>query len=230
VEWLRSCYRSTWRLFRGSNETTAGRFYFSPPGTPHYPGFHNFGSRNWTSDERDPPPALGETDQSPRPYDKGTQTTGSIPVVVVGDPVCVEMGDTLPLPNFNPPRTFAGGIDSRCWLAVGRTPPIDKQLPGAGGDVEGASSESNGPHSSSAAGGDVEGGASISYPATAYAAAGGDVEGGASISYPATAYAFAGGDVEGASSESSGTLTTGQAAGGDVEGVTFSWTHIVSET
>jgi hypothetical protein len=148
-------------------------------------------------------------------------------VVVVGDPVCVEMGDTLPLPAFNPPRTFPGGIDSRCWVAVGRVPPIDLTLPAAGGDVEGGASESNGPHSSSAAGGDVEGGASLSFPATAYAAAGGDVEGGASISYPATAYAAAGGDVEGGTSESSGTTATGHATGGNVESGSFTWTHVV---
>jgi hypothetical protein len=231
VEWLRSCYRSTWRLFRNAPDVlTPGRYYFSPEGTPHYPGLHHFGSRNWTSDERDPEPALGETSLSPRPYEKGNQTTGSIPVALVGDSVCVGLGDLLPLPTFSPARTLAGGIDSRCWLAVGRVPPIDITLSSAGGDVEGGTSESYGDHSSEATGGDVEGGSSISFPATAYAATGGDVEGGSSISFPATAYAATGGDVEGGSSDSSGTLVTGQATGGDVEGGSFTWAHVVVDT
>lgn len=48
---MRSCYSSTWRLFEGSTIETPGRYVFAPADTPFYPGWHLYGSRDWTNDE-----------------------------------------------------------------------------------------------------------------------------------------------------------------------------------
>jgi len=95
VEFLRSCYRSKWRLHRDADILTAGRYYFVPPGTPHYPGLHNLGSRNWTTDEREPVPALGEWDGPQFWYNGVTPKPLPLPVLV-GDADCVRFGERLP--------------------------------------------------------------------------------------------------------------------------------------
>ena len=125
VDFLRSCYESTWRLFSNDPRTTAGRYYFSDPDAPHYPGLHNFGSRNWTSDEREPPPALGETDQIHRPYSKGGLPIPRPPAVRLGDQACIEQGERFPLPMLD--RFFVAGIDSRCY-PIGLAPPAPSDL------------------------------------------------------------------------------------------------------
>jgi hypothetical protein len=116
VEWLRACYSSEWRLFAGSTQTVRGRYYFSPPGTPHYPGPHNYGSRIWISDERDPLPVLGDVGQGTPPFYKGTRPIQVAPARLVGDAACIEQGDRLPLPVIT--RQLMAGQDSRCFAGV----------------------------------------------------------------------------------------------------------------
>lgn len=112
VDWVRSCYLSRWRLFEGSNIETPGRYYFAPAGAPHYPGWHNFWSRNWTTDEFIPAPHLGELEGN-RPYSKGGLQTLYPPAVRLGSADCIENGERLPLPVLS--RHFIEGIDSRCY-------------------------------------------------------------------------------------------------------------------
>lgn len=104
VEWLRSCYSSAWHLFRDSPETLVpGRYYFSPPGTPFYPGQHNLGSRTWnpnqtaTDDDQFPigEPPLGESLSYPHRWQ-----SGALPAVVpnaaeLGHADCIANGDTV---------------------------------------------------------------------------------------------------------------------------------------
>lgn len=96
VEFLRSCYSSKWKIHRDSDQLTAGRYYFSPLGTPHYPGLHNFGSRVWVSDERDPLPALGEWDGAQTWFNGIAPRPLPLPILV-GNADCIEHG--LPLPD-----------------------------------------------------------------------------------------------------------------------------------
>jgi len=111
VEWLRSCYAGNWRLFQGSNATTRGYYYFSPVGTPHYPGLHNLGSRIWRNDDFQNPP-LGEA-EGPQAYRKGALAIPPPPAVLIGSAACIQSGDTLPLPLIS--RTLPAGVDSRCY-------------------------------------------------------------------------------------------------------------------
>jgi hypothetical protein len=123
VDFLRSCYSSNWKLFKGSSQLTPGRYFFNP-GAPHYPAPHNLGSANWTSQERDPPPLLGEQLTKPRPYFKGGLSVALPPAVLIGSADCLEHGDTLPVTAA---RSLVSGIDSRCWSSQGLpvpTPPV----------------------------------------------------------------------------------------------------------
>lgn len=95
VDFLRSCYSSAWRLVEGSNLETPGRFVFCPEETPHYPGWHNLGSRNWTTDERDPEPTLGEVTSYKQKWFRGA---GPIPfpsAVLIGTAQAVEAGQLV---------------------------------------------------------------------------------------------------------------------------------------
>lgn len=72
VEWVRSCYESEWRLFRDDPEMrTRGRYYFSPPGTPHVSTMHNFGSRNWVDRNNGVEQGLGENLDTPQKWNRG---------------------------------------------------------------------------------------------------------------------------------------------------------------
>lgn len=119
VEWLRSCYANKWRLFRGRPDVlTPGRYVFAPEGTPHFPGWHNFGSKTWTTDERDPWPALGEAQSRPT-WTRGETFTNWPRAIVLGDLDCLQSGERTPLPLVNPPE-LVGGFDVRCF------PPADQ--------------------------------------------------------------------------------------------------------
>jgi len=114
VEWLRSCYRSKWRLFRGRPDVlTDGYYFFADTNTPFFPGLHQLGSRNWTTDERDPWPDLGEAQGRQR------WVTGKFPVarpdpILLGSADCIAGGDAYP-PGDS--RTFVAGVDTRCWTS-----------------------------------------------------------------------------------------------------------------
>lgn len=103
---MRACYKSKWRLTRGSDRLRSGFYYFSPEGTPFYPGSHNLGSRNWTSDEREPPPLLGEYDGSKSIYSGEPPAKRTLPVSV-GDPDCIANGERPGLPIISP-------VSARC--------------------------------------------------------------------------------------------------------------------
>ena len=115
---MRSCYSSEWRLFRGSENRTAGRYAFAAPGTPHYPGDHYLGSLNWVTTDRDGAnPPLGEWQRdaraSGRPWHNGA-FGGALPLpLVIGSAECLAQGETYPAPTSG--RVLINGVDSRCW-------------------------------------------------------------------------------------------------------------------
>jgi len=120
VEWLRSCYRGKWRLFKDRPDiVTAGRYVFAD-GKPHYPGVHNLGSANWMADEGvRPAGALGEVAYDG--WDNGMSAVALPPAGRIGDEGCIADGERWPLPVID--RTFPGGWDSRCWLLPLPMPP-----------------------------------------------------------------------------------------------------------
>ena len=96
VEWLRSCYRSKWFLPEtGAGVPIKGRYYFSAPGAPFYPDFHNFTSRNWTTSDAERDAPYGEQPG------KQTWDNGSWPVrfpdpKIVGSAACIADGQEDP--------------------------------------------------------------------------------------------------------------------------------------
>jgi len=123
VDWVRSCHRGTFRLFKDRPEIlTRGRFFFVPDDTPFLEGFHNYYSAEWTQDREVPytPPALGEDLEKRLGYSPGILGVLPLPdAVLVGSAKCVSEGDSYPPAVGVPPRRLIAGIDSRCWL----TPP-----------------------------------------------------------------------------------------------------------
>lgn len=95
MDWLRSCYSSAWRLIEGSDLETPGRFVFCPEETPHYPGWHNLGSRNWTSDEREPEPALGEVSSYKQRWFRGAGPAPFPSAVLIGNAQGVIAGELV---------------------------------------------------------------------------------------------------------------------------------------
>jgi hypothetical protein len=113
VDFVRSCYEGEWRLFADHPELkTKGRYVFAPDDTRHYPFPHNFGSRNWVTDERDPLPLLGDVTEGRAAYSNG-QPEGPIPgAAYLGTPDCIRYGESWPLPVIE--RDLTTGFDSRC--------------------------------------------------------------------------------------------------------------------
>lgn len=119
IEWVRTCFSGHWRLFSDPTIITPGRYVRVPEDWPHYPGFHNVGSRDWTSDERDPWPLLGET-SGRRTYYSGRPPQIFPSAVALGSPFCISHGERTPLPIVG--REFLNGYDRRCF--VGSAGPI----------------------------------------------------------------------------------------------------------
>jgi len=106
---VRSCYRSKWRLIRGEADLREGFVWFCPPSTPFYPGLHNLGSRDWTSDEREPQPPLGEYSGARQWYRGDPPTRRPVPILV-GSRDCIENGDEPGLPVVPDKSAFCGEI------------------------------------------------------------------------------------------------------------------------
>jgi len=117
VEWLRSCYSSEWRLYRGSNQKTPGYYYFTPEDKiVHCPYVHNYGSLNWVTDDRGakPDPPLGEV-TPPAGILGRTWRNGAAPVQAVlprirGTADCLEYGARLSDPH--PFQSSYGGVST----------------------------------------------------------------------------------------------------------------------
>ncbi len=116
VEWIRSSYAGSWRLFAGRPDVlTGGRYVVVPPGTPAYPGFHQVWSRYWVTGEDDLDgrqlgPAAGAlpwfTGSTPNPY-PNTSPAGTAAQIAGGAPF--------------PDGAAAGllyGFPFGCWAAV----------------------------------------------------------------------------------------------------------------
>lgn len=59
VDWVRTCFYSRFRL-PGHEDLVDGVWFDAEPGAPFAEGGTYVGSRDWTSDHRDPWPEFGE--------------------------------------------------------------------------------------------------------------------------------------------------------------------------
>ena len=169
VDWLRSCYSSTWRFPLDSVPTRKGYFFFAPEGTPHYPGWSYFGSRNWHKGDGTDWPDFGELEHARQAWRDGSFPTTPPDAKLIGNQECIEFGNT----SDTAPAALIAGVNISCWekrppwgglVAGGRS----HQATARGGLVGGGSS-----HEIELAGGLVGGGSSH-----AIRAAGGLVGGG----------------------------------------------------
>lgn len=123
---VRSCFGSAWRLFRGEKFTTPGVYIFCDDDTPFYPGWHNYWSRDWISDELEGA-ELGEDPAAVRSYANGAPL-GWVPApALIGSGDCVQNGERWPLTVV---PTLASGFDVRCpELVTAPRDPFDVRDP-----------------------------------------------------------------------------------------------------
>jgi pimeloyl-ACP methyl ester carboxylesterase len=127
VDWLRSCYSSRWRLFAGSEQETAGRYYWSPPGSLHYPGVHNYGSATWhRTDPETVQGSLGEVIGTPRKHYSGVYDSQYPEQVVAGSPECIRNGE-MPGDVLDPTNSYAG-YPVECYVPPAAPPPDAARL------------------------------------------------------------------------------------------------------
>lgn len=124
VAFVRSCYRSRWRLFPGSSYETEGQYVFAPPGAKHLPFFHHYGSRLWTQDEGWPAQELGEVKGARQIWTSGA-ITGPYPLdTPTSENAACFLGTPLPMAAPDP-HDFVGLYPRDCY-EVNRVKAIDE--------------------------------------------------------------------------------------------------------
>lgn len=118
VEWGRSAYSSNWHLFHDSPSTkTAGRYYFSRPGTPHAPGPHFLGSRNWNDANHPHVQGRGESLTAKHEWDAGYEP----PLLPfnrgVGPKDCLKVGSSITQALL--PGEIVDGFAKLCFAPCG---------------------------------------------------------------------------------------------------------------
>lgn len=123
VEWGRSCYESEWFLFRDAPaQSTRGRYYFAPEGTPFYPGRHHLSSRNWHDSNWRHEVVLGESLASEHVWDAGELPFVQLRTLPVGNADC--LADGAKIANAIPGIDAIDGFLPACVLpteAIERT-------------------------------------------------------------------------------------------------------------
>lgn len=102
VEWLRSCYRSRWRVWTDTSATIRGRYYRVPhdargvPQVDPFPGNTIYQSRTWWDRNFQlQQPELGERLSTKHVWDAGTPPVRVPNPIVAGDPDCITNGETI---------------------------------------------------------------------------------------------------------------------------------------
>lgn len=94
VDWLRACYSSEWALFKDDPaRRIRGRYYFSEPGTPFYPGAHLLGSKTWYDGNGILEQGLGEILDTDIQFDPGLPPAALPAAVHLGDADCIAQGE-----------------------------------------------------------------------------------------------------------------------------------------
>lgn len=116
VEWLRSCYASSWQLFRNRPDVrTPGEYYFSPEITPFYSGRHNLGSATWRDINHPQQVILGEI-VGPRSWRHGDLPVVAVRESAIGQADCLQFGESID--DTVPARDLVDGFPPLCVLTV----------------------------------------------------------------------------------------------------------------
>lgn len=114
VDFVRSCYVGTWLPFANdATKVVRGRYYRAPAGTPVYPGFHRYGSRNWYDSNWRVEQTPGEQLTAKQTWDPGAPPQRLPLAVLRGSATCIANGA-----DVGQARTAADFIDgflSSCW-------------------------------------------------------------------------------------------------------------------
>lgn len=122
VDWLRSCYRSNWRLFTDSTTETPGVYYFSPPGASHFPGYHHLGSAVWNPTDPGCVQGLGEVITSRRQHYNGIWDSIYPQSRFTGSLDCFAEGESIE-EAANPDELYHG-YPLECFVPILPAPPI----------------------------------------------------------------------------------------------------------
>jgi len=95
---------------------TAGRYYFAEPGTPHLPGYHHFGSRNYHDANWLIEQGLGEDLAAKTTWDNGTPPAVVPASRIVGSAECLRDGEKSS--DAAPPDTLVDGYPALCYTAL----------------------------------------------------------------------------------------------------------------
>jgi Lipase (class 3) len=121
LDWIRSCYSSTWHLFNDSPRTrTPGRYYFTT--AQFLQGFHNLGSRNWNDLNNGIGQGLGEDIAWPQTWDRGDPPPVLPNAEVVGSAECITNGESIA--NAIPFTLTDSGLPFACWVPHVEGDPI----------------------------------------------------------------------------------------------------------
>lgn len=94
VDWLKACYSSEWALFRDDPaRRISGRYYFTEPETPFYPGEHLLGSKTWYDRNGILEQGLGELLDADIQFDPGLPPAAMPAAVHLGDAECLARGE-----------------------------------------------------------------------------------------------------------------------------------------
>ena len=127
VDWVRACYQSEWQLIKDRPDLrTSGRYYFSPPGTPHYRGTHNLGSRHWNDANWPHTVELGEALDVRQVFDRGLPPFVAVRTRSVGTADCIANGEEFDkvvngvdcIDGFIPACVIPQGELDRLWSVV----------------------------------------------------------------------------------------------------------------
>lgn len=102
-----------------------GRYYFSPPGTPFYPGWHHLGSSDWyDNNNRIEDPPVGEAAKEKHRWDTGARPVYLPLNVIAGSTDCLGAGASLA--GALPQELRLDGFPLPCW-GLNEPPNVDFQ-------------------------------------------------------------------------------------------------------
>jgi microcystin-dependent protein len=124
---LRSCRQGSFRVFRDDPaRAVAGRYYFSPPATPVFPGWTLLGSRTWDDTNLIYGDGLGEVRGTPDKWDSGQLPEVVPDALQVGSADCIANGEQIA--HAIPFKQTIAGYPSACFLAPEMPDPNERFL------------------------------------------------------------------------------------------------------
>ncbi len=211
VDFLRSCYSSTWRFPERPGQDVRGYYFFCDPGTPHYPDWSYFGSRNWHAHDGTPDPTFGEKAGVRQRWRNGSFPIGKPDALLLGTQQCIEDGIDGAEHGVTPGTVFYFGVDLRCW----RERPLFGGLAGGGASPRSGIAERGG---LAGGGGIVRAGGLAGGGASAAKALAGGLAGGGGVPIPPLLGGLAGGGASAAKAIKGGLAGGGASAAKAIKG------------